>query len=103
MFGDARTLLYVIAILLVLGLLLVQPDVKMALHMALALSATAKLIQATWRANTLGQWRDRPRRPQAECRPECIDGKRGQRNKASQMMIVSAVRPVMGETLLLAT
>jgi hypothetical protein len=31
---DARTLLYVIAILLVLGLLLVQPDVMMALHMA---------------------------------------------------------------------
>jgi hypothetical protein len=35
MFGDARTLLYVVAILVVLGLLLVQPaDVIMALHMA---------------------------------------------------------------------
>ena len=34
MFGDARTLLYVVAILSVLGLMLVQPDVMMALHMA---------------------------------------------------------------------
>jgi hypothetical protein len=34
MFGVVQTLSYAIAILLVLGLLLLQPDVMMALHMA---------------------------------------------------------------------